>query len=109
MADAGIVRNRAKIDATIGNARAYLEFPRRRVHRASAGRSSTASRATTPSRRLRPGPGRNRREQRAVEGALAARGFRFVGPTIVYAWMQACGLVNNHLTTCFRYVQVKRT
>jgi DNA-3-methyladenine glycosylase I len=104
MGDAGIVRNRAKIEATIGNARAYLAlaggpeggFARLcwsfvggapKLHRF---RSATQIPAASD-------------ESRALSKELARRGFRFVGPTIVYAWMQACGLVNDHLTSCFRY------
>jgi len=107
MGDAGIVRNRAKIEATIGNARAWLELGdgefaklcwsfvggKPRDNRFSA-------RAQIPAETA---------ESRALGKELAGRGFRFVGPTIVYAWMQACGLVNDHLTSCFRYDQVKRT
>jgi DNA-3-methyladenine glycosylase I len=105
MGDAGIVRNRAKIEATIGNARAFLALPdfarfcwsfvgdAPRVNR--FGPRSKIPAATD--------------ESRALSKALIDRGFRFVGPTIVYAWMQACGLVNDHLTTCFRYDQVSRT
>jgi len=102
MGDAGIVRNRAKIEATIGNARAFLDTPgfarwcwsfvggAPRVNR--FGPRSQIPAATD--------------ESRALSKALAARGFRFVGPTIVYAWMQACGLVNDHLTTCFRHAEL---
>jgi DNA-3-methyladenine glycosylase I len=109
MADAGIVRNRAKIDATIGNARAYLE-----MQESSDGfarfcwsfvdgkprHSGFAASKQIPAETA---------ESRALSKALQQRGFRFVGPTIVYAWMQACGLCNDHLTSCFRYDQVRRT
>jgi DNA-3-methyladenine glycosylase I len=105
MGDAGIVRNRAKIEAAVTNARAWLELQERegfatfcwsfvdgkpRVNRWRASRQIPA--ATD--------------ESRALSKALASRGFRFVGPTIVYAWMQACGLVNDHLVSCFRFRQV---
>jgi DNA-3-methyladenine glycosylase I len=102
MGDGGIVRNRAKIEATIGNARAFVDTPgfarwcwsfvggAPRVNR--FGPRSQIPAATD--------------ESRALSQALAARGFRFVGPTIVYAWMQACGLVNDHLTTCFRHAEL---
>jgi DNA-3-methyladenine glycosylase I len=108
MADAGIVRNRAKIEATIGNARAWLELQDEggfarfawafvdgapRDHHFRSGKQIPAE----------------TEESRAFSKALSKRGFRFVGPTIVYAWMQACGLVNDHLTSCFRYDQVSRT
>jgi DNA-3-methyladenine glycosylase I len=45
---------------------------------------------------------------REISKALKARGFKFVGPVIVYAWMQAVGMVNDHLTTCFRYAELSR-
>ena len=106
MADAGIVRNLAKITATISNARALLavrdEFgsfdayiwrfvggaPKR-----NAFRSLSELPASTP-------------ESDAMSKDLKKRGFRFVGTTICYAFMQAVGMVNDHETTCFRYGQV---
>jgi DNA-3-methyladenine glycosylase I len=104
MADAGIVRNRQKIDATIGNAAAWLET-------ATAFGSVDAYLATM----VPPPPARLGRE--AVAGSipartpasdalskdLARRGFKFVGSTIVYALMQSIGLVDDHLPDCFRY------
>jgi DNA-3-methyladenine glycosylase I len=106
MNDAGIVRNRAKIEATIGNARAFLALGDREFARlcwsfvdGKPRDNGFAARAQIPAETV---------DSRALSKELAARGFRFVGPTIVYAWMQACGLVNDHLTSCFRYVQVKR-
>ncbi len=104
LADAGIVRNRAKIDATIGNAGAVLaladEFGSFDAYLASmvpgpparlpAGTSGGEIPATTPvSDRL--------------SKDLRTRGFRFVGSTIVYAFMQSVGLVDDHLPGCFRY------
>jgi len=105
MGDAGIVRNRAKIEATIGNAKAYLEFDDGEFARFCW---SFVGGKTLDSG-LRPGakvPAETA-ESKALSKALVARGFRFVGPTIVYAWMQACGLVNDHLTTCFRHDEVR--
>jgi DNA-3-methyladenine glycosylase I len=104
MADAGIVRNRAKIDATIGNAGAILEaaaefgsFDRylaRQVPQPPVRLPSGAEMALVPA-------------TTAVSDALSAdlrkRGFRFVGSTIVYALMQSVGLVDDHLPGCFRY------
>jgi DNA-3-methyladenine glycosylase I len=93
MADAGIVRNPAKIDATIANARAAVDLdlaefvwsfapePRPRP------RTSAEIPAATP-------------ESTALSKALKKRGFRFVGPTTVYAMMQACGLVDDHIDGC---------
>jgi DNA-3-methyladenine glycosylase I len=95
MADAGIVRNRAKVEATIANARAaaaldvplsellwsFAPEPRRRP------RTSADIPASTP-------------ESKAMAKELKRRGFRFVGPTTAYAMMQACGLVDDHLEGC---------
>jgi DNA-3-methyladenine glycosylase I len=104
LADAGIVRNRAKIDATIGNAAALLataaEFgsfdaylasivppP---VHRLPPTAKAGEIPASTPA-------------SDALSADLRRRGFRFVGSTIVYAFMQSVGLVDDHLPDCFRY------
>jgi DNA-3-methyladenine glycosylase I len=105
MADAGIVRNRSKIDATIGNATAWLAI-------AAEHGSVDAWLATLfppPPRRL----GRDATsgavpdrtpESDALSAALRARGFKFVGSTILYAFMQSVGLVDDHVPGCFRYV-----
>jgi DNA-3-methyladenine glycosylase I len=102
LADAGIVRSRAKIEATIGNAQAYLRM-------AAAGEDFSAfvwgMVGGSPIRNSPRHPGEvpaktALSEQMSV--ALKQRGFRFVGPVIVYAWMQATGLVDDHLTGCFR-------
>ena len=102
MNDAGIVRNRAKIEGTIASAKSYLEDHGRRpwLLEASCGTSSTASRrsiSSRPPRACRP----RRRCRSRCRRSLSARGFKFVGPTIVYAFMQATGMVNDHLVTCF--------
>ncbi|MGZ3407619.1 MAG: DNA-3-methyladenine glycosylase I [Polyangia bacterium] len=108
MGDAGIVRNRSKIEATIGNARAFLTLQDEggfaRFCWEFVGGESRRNRFVT-SKQIPAATD----ESRALSKALSKRGFRFVGPTIVYAWMQACGLVNDHLTGCFRYDQVSRT
>ena len=104
MADAGIVRNRAKIDATIGNAGTFLAS-------ASEFGSFDAYLATIvplPPRRLPPSatsadvPATTPVSD-ALSGDLRRRGYRFVGSTIVYAFMQSVGLVDDHLPGCFRY------
>ena len=104
LTDAGIVRNRAKIDATIGNAAAAL--------RVIDGHGSLAAYFAElippPPRRLprdaRPGslPATTTDSDRLARD-LAGRGFRFVGSTIVYAFMQSVGLVDDHVPGCFRY------
>jgi DNA-3-methyladenine glycosylase I len=104
MADAGIVRNRAKIDATIGNAAAFLATA------AAFGSFDAylASKVPPPPARLPP-PAREgdipatTPASDALSRDLKARGFKFVGSTIVYAFMQSVGLVDDHLPGCFRY------
>jgi DNA-3-methyladenine glycosylase I len=97
LADAAIVRNRRKIEATIANARATLDLPgglatviwRYAAPDAPAPKSLADVPATTPG-------------SVALAKELKKHGFRHVGPTTVYALMQACGLVDDHLTDCFR-------
>src|SRR5881296_1387914 len=106
--DPGIVRNRQKVNAAIGNARAFLEFQEKG---ASFGDFLWGFVGGTPKqyrrRTLRDLPARSR-ESDAMSAALVERGFRFVGPTICYAFMQAVGMVNDHLVTCFRHREVQR-
>lgn len=104
MSDAGIVRNQAKIDATIGNARAFVDVAQAfgsfdaylaamvppPPARLPAGASMPGVPVTTPASDL-------------LSRDLRARGFRFVGSTIVYAFMQSVGLVDDHVPGCFRY------
>jgi DNA-3-methyladenine glycosylase I len=103
LADAGIIRNRAKIRATIGNARAYLaidDFDRYLwsfVGDAPIQNRWTAM-GTVPA---------ETETSRALSKDLKRRGFSFVGPTIVYAFMQSAGLVNDHLVSCFRYLDLR--
>ena len=104
MADAGIVRNRAKVEATIGNARALLDviadegsfsaFLAARVSPLAARRSSASTLADLPP---------STPESAQLSRELKERGFRFVGPTVIYSFMQAVGLVDDHLPGCFRY------
>ncbi len=101
LSDASIIRSRAKIEAAIGNARAYLAIAdfSAFVWGFSDGR-----------------PTQNRWQDRSevptqtplshtISKALKQAGFKFVGPVIVYAWMQAIGMVDDHLVTCFRHVR----
>jgi DNA-3-methyladenine glycosylase I len=101
--DASIVRNRAKIAATIANARALLAV---QAERGSFGEhlwSFVDGRPLQPARRTMADLPAETPEARAISRDLKRRGFAFVGPTIVYALMQACGLVNDHETGCMRY------
>ncbi len=102
MADPGIVRNRLKIEATIDNARAYLEL------------RETTTLSDFLWGHLDDGPIVNRHEDlstvpaqtalsKTLSKALKAKGFRFVGPTTLYAFMQASGMVNDHLVSCPRH------
>lgn len=93
--DSGIVRNRAKIEAAVANARAALDLP----HGLGALVWSYAPSDRTAPRTLADVPA-STPESRAMARDLKRRGFRFVGPTTAYALMQACGLVNDHLAGC---------
>jgi DNA-3-methyladenine glycosylase I len=108
LADPGIVRNRQKIDAAIGNARAFLEMREAGQRfgpflwsfvngepKQNRWRSRRQIPATSP-------------ESERMSKALVERGFRFVGPTICYAFMQAVGMVNDHIVTCYRHEELRR-
>jgi DNA-3-methyladenine glycosylase I len=106
LADARIVRHRGKIEAAIANARGTLELRRAGTsldelvwsHRPTRHRSPRKPadwQSTTP-------------ESVALSKSLKRAGFRFVGPTTVYATMQACGIVNDHLVSCFVHADVER-
>jgi len=106
LADAGIIRNRQKVDATIGNARAFLELQEREdgfdgwIWQFTGGttiQNSWGELSDLPAKTP---------EAEAMSRALKAEGFRFVGPTICYAYMQAAGMVNDHVTRCFRWAEL---
>jgi DNA-3-methyladenine glycosylase I len=107
LGNAGIVRNRRKIEAAIGNARAFLKVQEQfdsfdayiwqftnghTIHNAWQSLSEIPART---------------QESDAMSKDLVQRGFKFVGPTICYAHMQATGMVNDHTVDCFRYQQLK--
>jgi len=105
MADPGIIRNRLKVEATIGNARAFLEL---REHTTLADHLWSF---------VDGKPLRNRLQSvgdvpvstaisDAMSKDLKKRGFKFVGTTILYAFMQAVGMTNDHLVSCFRHDEV---
>jgi DNA-3-methyladenine glycosylase I len=106
LADPGIVRNRLKIESAIKNARAFLKVQKEfgsfdaYVWRFVGGRPKR-----NRWRRLSEIPAETV-ESRALSRDLKKRGFSFVGPTICYAFMQAAGMVNDHLVSCFRYKEV---
>lgn len=106
LGDAGIVRNRQKIDATIGNAREFLRLQEaqgsfgewiwqftggRTIHNAWLGLGEVPATSA---------------ESDAMSNALKAEGFKFVGSTICYAFMQAAGMVNDHVVSCFRHAEL---
>ena len=106
MADAGIVRNRAKIEATIGNARAWLDLKEREGSCAEFLWRVVDGRPIVNTRRNLSDVPAETKESAALSKVLKAQGFRFVGPTICYAFMQAVGMVNDHTVDCFRRGEV---
>lgn len=108
LADPGIVRNRLKIASAITNAQAFLEVQKEfgtfdRYIWSFVGGEPRTNRWRT----LKEIPARTP-EAEAMSKDLRRRGFRFVGPTICYAFMQAAGMVNDHTTDCFRHKQISR-
>ena len=107
LADPGIVRNRMKIEAAIGNARGFLKVQEEfgsfdaYIWRFVDGRPKQNAWKT-----LKQIPARTA-ESEAISKDLKQHGFRFVGPTICYAHMQATGMVNDHLVTCFRHKELR--
>jgi DNA-3-methyladenine glycosylase I len=103
LADAGIIRNRLKIAATINNAQRFLEIQKEfgsfdKYIWSFVGGKPIVHKFKT----LKQIPATSK-ESDAMSADLKARGFKFVGSTICYAFMQAAGLVNDHTTNCFRY------
>jgi DNA-3-methyladenine glycosylase I len=108
MKDAGIIRNRAKIEGAVSSARAWLE-----IMESGPGFSKLlwgyvdGKPKLNKFRTTRQVPGETPLSQK-ISKDLVARGFKFVGPTIVYAFMQAVGMVNDHLVTCHRYASLAK-
>jgi len=106
LSDAGIIRNRMKIMAAINNANRFLEVQKDFVSFSAYAWQFTGGEPIKHKfRSLSAIPARTK-ESDAVSKDLQKRGFRFVGSTICYAFMQAVGMVNDHTVTCFRYNQV---
>jgi len=106
LADAGIVRNRAKVKAVIGNARAYLRLA---DAPGAFDRYLWSFVDGTPIQNRWTSLGAVPAEtdaSRALSRDLKRHGFSFVGPTIVYAFMQSAGLVNDHVVSCFRHAEL---
>lgn len=102
LADEGIVRNRLKIEATIDNARAYLALSERQSLSHFIWGLLGSKPQINAFRAMTDVPAATESSQR-LSKALKAEGFRFVGPTTIYAFMQSCGMVNDHLVTCHRH------
>ena len=104
--DPDIVRNRRKVEAAVGNARAFLAVQEQRGSFSDYIWSFTGGRPIQNRwRRMGDIPATTPLAA-TISKDLRGRGFRFVGPTIVYAHMQATGMVNDHLVSCFRHAEV---
>jgi DNA-3-methyladenine glycosylase I len=108
MANPGIVRNRLKISATVQNARSFLAVQKEfesfdaYIWQFVGGTPIVNSRSASGQLPART------EESDKMSRDLLKRGFKFVGPTICYAFMQAVGMVNDHLVNCFRYAEIKK-
>lgn len=105
LGDPGIVRNRAKVAATIGNAQAWLRLAEEHSPAEHLWSFVGGTPIVNRFERLSDIPAETD-ASRALSRDLRARGFRFVGPTIVYAFMQSAGLVNDHVVGCFRHAEL---
>jgi DNA-3-methyladenine glycosylase I len=106
LGDATIIRNRLKIESAIANARAILALEESLAELlwSFVGGKPKQNRFRTVAE-IPP----ETEESKAMSKELKKRGFRFVGPTVCYAFMQGCGLVNDHTVDCFRYREVQRS
>jgi DNA-3-methyladenine glycosylase I len=102
LADPGIVRNRLKVESTVNNARRVIELESLSDYLWSFVDGEPKMNRW---RKMGELPAETA-ESKAMSKDLKKRGFRFVGPTVCYAFMQACGLVNDHTVDCFRYREV---
>ena len=103
MHDAGIVRNRLKIEGTILSARAYLDIMEKSDGFSDLLWSHMGGRPLVNEFKTTKSVPAETPLSRAMSKDLSSRGFKFVGPTIIYAFMQAVGMVNDHLVTCYRH------
>ena len=107
MQDAGIVRNRAKIEGTVLSARAWLEVMEKGPDFSKLLWDFVDGKPKVNHYKTRGQVPAESAISRAISKELAQRGFKFCGPTIVYAFMQAVGMVNDHLVTCYRHQAVQ--
>jgi DNA-3-methyladenine glycosylase I len=105
MQDAGIVRNRAKIEGIVGSAKVFLAIQEKEGF-ASYLWKHIDGRPVQSNLKSRAGVPTQTKVSETISKDLKKQGFAFCGPTIVYAFMQACGLYNDHLTGCFRHAEV---
>ena len=105
MLDASIVRNRQKIEAAVANARGFLEIQKEFGTFDRYVWSFVGDKPIVNRWRKQSDVPPTSKESDALSKDLKSRGFKFVGSTIIYAHMQATGLVNDHLVSCFRYAQ----
>ena len=108
MADAGIVRNRAKIEGAVLSARAWLEIMEKGPGFSKLLWDFVDGRPKQNNFRTKKQVPAETAISRAMSKELAERGFKFCGPTIVYAFMQAVGMVNDHLVSCYRHDDVQK-
>lgn len=108
MNDAGIVRNRLKIESTISNARALLDFKDKHGDFVDYLWSFVDAKPIVYKRKAPGDVPATTPESDKLSKDLKKKGFRFVGSTIIYAHMQATGMVNDHLVSCFRYKECQR-
>jgi len=106
LADPGIIRNRLKVNATISNARAFLKIQEEFGTFDQYLWRFVSGKPITHSYRLMSDLPAHTPESDALSSDLQKRGFRFVGSTICYAFMQATGMANDHVVSCFRYAQL---
>jgi DNA-3-methyladenine glycosylase I len=106
--DEGIIRNRAKIDAAVQNARACLELQEKEGSLDAFLWPFVGGKPKQNRFKERGEVPPETPESKAMSKELRRRGFTFVGPTICYAFMQAVGMVNDHVTGCFRHREVKK-
>jgi DNA-3-methyladenine glycosylase I len=106
--DPGIVRNRLKVHAAVTNARAFLAVQKEFGSFDAYIWQFTGGKSLQPRRTLAGGAPATTAESDAMSKDLLRRGFKFVGSTICYAFMQATGMVNDHAVECFRHTQVQK-
>ena len=108
MQDAGIIRNRMKIEATIINAKKFLEIKKEFKFFSEYIWQFTNHKTVNHKLKSHKNIPAKTHESDAMSEDLKKRGFKFVGSTICYAFMQAAGMVNDHTTTCFRHKEVSK-